>query len=91
MVYTVLMNSWLKIGVAAFIFPGLTAGVLLFVAGMAGVAVSIGLVALLAVLAGLLALSLISGVFSALQRVLRNRLSPVRRKHPRPTAWHQWR
>lgn len=27
----------------------------------------------------------------ALLGVLRNRLSPVRRKMPRPVAWYQWR
>lgn len=85
------MNSWMKLGVAAFLAPGLAAGVLLTVGALTGLVIGAGLLAILAAAAGLLAFGLLSGIGGALRRSLRSRLSPVRRKQPRSTAWHQWR
>lgn len=48
-----------------------------------------------AIAAVLLAVRLLLGIFAPLYRPLRrwliNRFSPVRRRQPRPAAWHQWR
>lgn len=85
------MNSWIKLGVAAFLAPGLAAGVLLLIGALSGIVIGTGMVVMLAAAVGMLAFGLLSGIGGALHRALRNRFSPVRRKTPRPAAWHQWR
>lgn len=85
------MNSWIKLGVAAFLAPSLTAGVLLLVGALTGMVIGTGMVAILAAGMLLLVVALFAVLGSALRRALHNRFSPVRRKYPRPTAWHQWR
>ena len=81
------MNSWMKLGFAAFVAPGLTTVVLLVVGALTGLFIGVGAILMLAFAAGLLTLGVLNGV----HRSLRNRFSPVRRKQPRPTAWNQWR
>jgi hypothetical protein len=82
-----IMRTYAKLGIGAWLAPGLTAlliGVAVWVAVpafFAGAALGVGLLAFL----------LLRGGLGALRRWTRNRFSPVRRRGPRPPAWHQWR
>lgn len=48
------------------------------------------LVPALVAVAYIAAALLFAGIVRSLARYAKNRLSPVRRRHPRPAAWYQW-
>lgn len=81
------MNGWVKLGIGAWLAQGLAAAAL-------GVAAWLGASMFMAGLAADLALAFLAlalGLAGGVRRWLARRFSPVRRKGPRPPAWHQWR
>ena len=85
--YTPFMGTLFKFGIAYLLAPTFVAGVAWLVAAALGVTM-VGGVMVLAVALGLV---LAIAIWKAACRWMRNRTSPVRRRHPRPAAWYQWR
>jgi hypothetical protein len=81
------MNSYLKLGVAAWIAPALTLAAVGVAVWLAVPAFLLGLALGLGGLAGWL----LYGAGGAFVRGYRRRFSPVRRRGPMPAAWRQWR
>jgi hypothetical protein len=81
------MDNLLKFGLAYLLAPSLAAGVAVLLA----TAIGLTFTAAVIVLALLLIAALGRPLITAISRWIKNRFSPVRRRHPRPTAWHQWR
>ena len=81
------MGTLFKLGIAYLLAPTFVAGVAWLVAAALGVTMVGGVV----VLAIALGLVLAIAIWKAASRRMKNRLSPVRRRHPRPAAWYQWR
>lgn len=83
--------NFLKFGFAYALAPALV----MAVAWLLGVTIGLTLTAVtlgLAIMAAaVLAIALGRALIPSLQRWLRNTFSPVRRRHPRPAAWRQWR
>lgn len=81
------MGTLFKFGIAYLLAPTFVAGVAWLVAAALGVTMVGGVV----VSAVALGLVLAIAIWKAACRRIRNHLSPVRRRHPRPAAWYQWR
>ncbi len=85
--YTPCMGTLFKFGIAYLLAPAFVAGAAWLVAAALGITM-VGGVVVSAVAFGLV---LAVAIWKAACRRIRNRLSPVRRRHPRPAAWYQWR
>ena len=81
------MGTLFKFGIAYLLAPTFVAGVAWLVAAALGVKM-VGVVVVLAVALGLV---FAIAIWKVACRWMRNRTSPVRRRHPRPAAWYQWR
>jgi len=71
----------------------LLAAPVILAGGMAltGIAVAIAAVVAVARVVAHVVLEIFAPLWHPIHRWLNNRFSPVRRRHPRPAAWHQWR
>ncbi|PIV89286.1 MAG: hypothetical protein COW48_01280 [Hydrogenophilales bacterium CG17_big_fil_post_rev_8_21_14_2_50_63_12] len=85
------MDNLLKLGFAYWLAPSLVGGVAVVLAVAFGLTFSAAIIGVALAAAVLLAAALVRPMAVLGWRCLKNRLSPVRRRHPRPTAWHQWR
>lgn len=90
-IYTPDMDNLLKLGLAYLLAPSLVAGVAVLLAAAIGLTFTVTIIVLAIAAAGLLIATLGRPLIGAGIQWARNRFSPVRRRHPRPTAWHQWR
>lgn len=90
-IYTPDMDNLLKLGLAYLLAPSLVAGVAVLLAAAIGLTFTVTIIVLAVAAAGLLTATLGCPLIGAGIQWARNRFSPVRRRHPRPTAWHQWR
>ncbi len=85
------MNDLLKTGIAYWLAPALVSGVAVALAMLFGLTFTL-IVAAGAITCVIVAVvTLIAPLAGALRRWGRNRFSPVRRRHPRPIVWNQWR
>lgn len=81
------MENIFRFSIAYLIAPALVAVVAWAFAAALGVTLTAVVVAL-----GLLGVALLLRALSRpVRRWYNNHFSPVRRRHPRPAAWHQWR
>jgi len=85
------MNNLLKFGFAYLLAPSLVAGVAVLLAAAIGLTFTVAVIGAAFVAAILLITTVGRPLIAAGSRWVKNRFSPVRRRHPRPTAWHQWR
>lgn len=85
------MDNLLKLGFAYWLAPSLVGGVAVVLAVAFGLTFSAATIGVALAATVLLAATLVRPMVLWGLRCLKNRLSPVRRRHPRPTAWHQWR
>ena len=85
------MSDIVKLGLAWWLAPSLVAGVVWLLAGLLGVTFGLTLSVLL-LTGGVCLLVMLATVLSGpICRWFQYVISPVRRRRPRPTAWHQWR
>lgn len=90
-IYTPDMDNLLKLGLAYLLAPSLVAGVAALLATAIGLTFATTVIVLAIAAAVLLIATLGRPLIGTVSRWARSRFSPVRRRHPRPTAWHQWR
>lgn len=85
------MNNLLKFGIAYYLAPTLVGVVVVLLATAIGLTFTAVVIA--TAIAATLTVAIIFGrpLISAFCRWFRNHFSPVRRRQPRPAAWHQWR
>jgi uncharacterized membrane protein YraQ (UPF0718 family) len=81
------MGTLFKLGIAYLLAPTFAVAVAWLVAAAFGVTM-VGAIVVSAVAFGL---ALAFAVGKAVCRPMKSRLSPVRRRQPRPAAWYQWR
>lgn len=85
------MGNILKLGVAYWLAPPLVGVVAVLIGSAMGIGLVLALAALGVIAFGVLAWSFGGPVLAYVGKRFHSFRSPVRRRAPRPTAWHQWR
>jgi hypothetical protein len=85
------MNHFLKLGLAYLLAPALVAAIVWLAAAVLGLTLAVSGIGLAVVAVAMLLAALARPVLSAGRRWVQPHSSSVRRRHPRPSAWHQWR